>query len=80
MMDIRKLAHYIAGFMSSLFPAPLMIVSSMLFILYEVFEYVKKRDNLYLDVGEFAVGFYVGAVLRLILIATNLGVVVQVPF
>ena len=63
----RSLTHSLAGFLTALAPHWwLGLLGFLSFSAYEVAEYVKKRDTLYLEFREYAVGLYAGLLVRLI--------------
>lgn len=63
---IRKYIHYIAGFITAFLPVHLSVLSFVGFVLYELFEFIKKNDTLYLEMRDYVVGLYCGALLRLL--------------
>ena len=67
-MKLKKLAHFLAGFLSSLAPSCcLSILGFLVFATYEFTEYIKKHDTLYLEFREYGVGFFAGVFIRIVL-------------
>ena len=65
---VTKYVHYLAGFLSALMPPHILFATLVSFVLYEVFEYMKKNDTLYLEMREYSIGLYVGGVVRCLLL------------
>lgn len=63
---ITSKIHYIAGFITAFAPPYLAVLLFLAFTLYEVFEYLRLHDTLYLDYREYAVGLYIGSIIKII--------------
>ena len=61
-------AHFLAGLLTALSPnCCLSVLGFTLFTTYEITEYIKKHDTLYLEFREYGVGFFLGILIRLLL-------------
>jgi hypothetical protein len=68
-MNIGDIAHIVAGLIASLatFINPVAgVLATALFIIYELDEEWHIRDESYRDILEFAVGYYVGIITKLV--------------
>jgi hypothetical protein len=68
-MNIGDVAHIIAGLIASLatFINPVAgVLATVLFIIYELDEEWHLKDESYKDILEFAVGYYVGIITKLV--------------
>lgn len=65
---IKKLTHFLVGFLSALSPSCcLSVLGFLVFSVYELVEYIKKHDTLYLEFREYGVGFFAGVFIRIVL-------------
>jgi len=65
---LRRLAHFFSGLLSALAPHWwLGVIGFLSFSAYEITEYVKRHDTLYLEFRDFSTGFYAGLAVRLLL-------------
>ena len=65
---IKKLVHYLAGFLTALAPSCCLgVLGFLVFAIYEFTEYIKKRDTLYPEFREYGVGFFAGVFIRILL-------------
>ena len=68
-MNIGNVAHIIAGLIASLatFINPVVgVLATVLFVIYELDEEWHLKDESYKDILEFAVGYYVGIITKLV--------------
>ena len=68
-MNIGDIAHIVAGLIASLatFINPVAgVLATALFIIYELDEEWHLKDESYKDILEFAVGYYVGIITKLV--------------
>lgn len=63
---IQRIIHIIAGIITAFLPTMQSFIGFVGFMVYEIFEYISKNDNIYIDIRDYMIGFYFGSLIKIL--------------